>query len=208
MTKACTLLLLLLLVVGCAPVVDKGKLSEVAEAPTEPYSGASDGVLIVNYRNGPRVSGGSGFIVRQQGGLDVLCTAAHVINSPDSVLELFYADGVTPVPFTAGRTYVNEDNDSAFVVLSGLPSNVKRWEVGEARSRGTITSIGYPGFYQKREVINGKIINIKMFVSTPINSGMSGGIVIENGKAVGIVTHQAGNESWCTVLADAIEAVR
>ena len=181
--------------------------SEVATNPYTPVE--NDGVFVVAYKVGAITSWGSGFVVRYKD-KDVLCTAAHLMSDGPGILQLYYGNGV-PVPFSSIQEWKNLANDSDFFVLTGLPDSVKRWEVGEARSKSAVTCIGYPE--NKRSEGRGKIEQVIMYITVPIEAGASGGIVIADGKAIGIATHKVlidgtNSKTQCTVLADALSAMR
>lgn len=181
--------------------------SEISSKPYIPVE--NDGVLMLGYKVGTVTSWGTGFIVRYKD-KDILCTAAHLMSDGAGVLQLYYSNGV-PVPFSSVQEIHNLNNDSGFFVLTGLPDSVKRWEVGEARSSSSVTCIGYPE--TKRAEVRGKVEQIIMYVTVPIEAGMSGGVVVADGKAVGITTHKVlidgtNSKTQCTVLADALSAMR
>lgn len=181
--------------------------SEVASKPYTPVE--NDGVLMLGYKVGAVTSWGSGFVVRYKE-KDVLCTAAHLMSDGPGILQLYYSNGV-PVPFSSVKEINNLNNDSGFFILTGLPDSVKRWEVGEVRSNESVTCIGYPE--NKRTEARGKVERVIMYVTVPIEAGMSGGIVVANGKAVGITTHKilvdgTNSKTQCTVLADALSSMR
>ena len=174
------------------------------------YTGQdSDGILQVVWRVGPELNCGSGFVITYNG-KDYLCTAAHVVSEKGGILELRYADG-KPVPFSAGLPYLQAGNDFALFSLMNLPANVKRWAVASARVQEKTQAIGYANGENKtkREGVASKVT---MEISAPIESGMSGGIVIQDGKAVGIIINQivrtGQTTSEAVVLENALEGLR
>jgi S1-C subfamily serine protease len=163
-------------------------LSSCSQLPSpQEYTGqASDGILQVVWRVGPELNCGSGFVISYKG-KDYLCTAAHVVSQKGGILELRFADG-KPVPFIAGSLVSLTDADCAFFSLMSLPANVKRWDIASAQLKPT-QAIGYANGENRTER-KGSTSKITMEIDAPIESGMSGGIVIQEGKAVGIITNQ------------------
>lgn len=190
---------------GCGQVTSpQGQTSEVAiKYPIQD----SDGIVLVCHRVGIESSWGTGFIVSYKN-KDVLVTAAHVVDDPKGVLQLYYPDG-KPIPFVAVRAFKDVENDAAMFVLQGLPANVKRWPVAEPTVQGRVQAIGFAEG-ERREVVKGYVKKVTLELSAQIEGGMSGGIIIDaSGRAVGIITHQvmkAGspNTSQGSVLVEAL----
>lgn len=156
---------------------------------------------------------GTGFIVRLDKDAAYIVTAAHVVaGDRQPKAEFFTRRNLPVVTEVLGLEGDDEVRGLALLVVRGqgsLPKGARALPLAETiRFSGgeDIIMIGFPGNAGPWNVVKGNISSRQgrdLYFSPPVDSGHSGGPIIENGKVVGMVA-VAGQSSGRGVIARSV----
>jgi S1-C subfamily serine protease len=156
---------------------------------------------------------GTGFIVRLENDAAYVVTAAHVVAGDPQPKVEFFTKRNLPVPSEVlGVEGDDEVRGLALLVVRGrenLPKGLRALPLAETmRFSGgeDIIMIGFPGNAGPWNVVKGNISSRQgrdLYFSPPVDSGHSGGPILQNGKVVGIVA-AAGRSSGRGVIARSV----
>lgn len=172
----------------------------------------NDAVVVVGaYKNGSRVSSGTGFVYDQDEKYAYILTNSHVVNGANSVKVQFTNDKVEDVELIGDDTYT----DIAVLRLTKdkIISVAKMGDNSIMRKGDTTFAIGSPisddySWTVTRGILSGKdrLISVKssnsevvmnlLQTDTAINSGNSGGpLANSNGEVIGITNMKLVNDN-------------
>jgi hypothetical protein len=156
---------------------------------------------------------GTGFIVRLDEDVAYVVTAAHVVaGDPQPKVEFFMKRNLPVLSEVLGLEGDDEMRGLALLVVRGpenLPKGLSALPLSETlRFVGgeDIMVIGFPGNAGPWAVVKGNISSRQgrdLYFSPSVDSGHSGGPIIQKGKVVGLVT-VAGQSSGRGVIAQSI----
>ena len=156
---------------------------------------------------------GTGFIVRVDGDAVYVVTAAHVVTGdPQPRVEFYSKRNIPVLTEVLGLEGDDEVRGLALLVVRGhenLPNGVRALPLAETmRFAGgeDIIMIGFPGNAGPWNVVKGNISSRQgrdLYFSPAVDSGHSGGPILQNGKVVGVVA-VAGQSSGRGVIARSV----
>lgn len=170
-------------------------------------------VKITAKPSGGTLKTGTGFIVRLDKDATYIVTAAHVVvGDPRPKVEFFTKRNLPVASEVLGVEGDDEVRGLALLVVRGpehLPKGLRALPFAESpRFSGgeDIMMIGFPGNAGPWNVIKGNISSRQgrdLYFSPPVDSGHSGGPILQNGKVVGLVA-AAGQSSGRGVIARSV----
>ena len=170
-------------------------------------------VKITAKSSGGALKQGTGFIVRLEKDAAYIITAAHVVvGDPQPKVEFFTKRNVPVLGEVLGLEGDDEMRGLALLVVRGqetLPKGVTALPLAETvRFSGgeDIIMIGFPRNAGPWAVVKGNISSRQgrdLYFSPTVDSGHSGGPILQNGKVVGLVA-VAGQSSGRGVIARSV----
>lgn len=161
----------------------------------------------VRCQQGSLTSHGSGFSIRH-GGRTYIVTAGHVIRG-GGVISIHDSLGYV-LPYTPVTVYDHVGSDVALIHVSSISPRVRQLSVGEMSVGFEAEGLGFPG---EQELVEswGKIFPSPIKTSLRIHEGMSGGPVIQKGKAVGVLNSRLidkNEDREYTLISDLLDALQ
>ena len=170
-------------------------------------------VKITAKSSGGTPKGGTGFIVRLDRDVAYIVTAAHVVaGDPQPKVEFFTKRNLPVLTEVLGLEGDDEVRGLALLVVRGeenLPKGLRALPLAETRrfSGGEdIIMIGFPRNAGPWAVVRGNISSRQgrdLYFSPTVDSGHSGGPILQSGKVVGLVA-VAGQSSGRGVIARSV----
>jgi S1-C subfamily serine protease len=129
---------------------------------------------------------GSGSFVKHNGKIYIV-TARHVVaDSPIGKVQFLTFDK-KEIKVTIVKTFHVESLDTTVYEVTDVSAKIKYYELGDVNVGDTTENIGFPlgGDIFKS---TGRVLGISISGSGFVESGMSGGPVLKDGKLVGVIT--------------------
>jgi len=199
MYKLGLLLILFILMFGCSPISPNDDLSSYIVEPVEekPFYGKADPVLRVECswkESGSDLrytACGSAFLTKYKE-QKVIVTALHVVEHGN--IYRFYTEDRKRIDVLIEKLVVIHGLDTAVFFITYTSAFITPMEPGTLYIGGDCTTIGYPDG-KERKSFSGKSINVVTGTTANVDSGMSGGPVVSNGKVVGVISSKVVSSS-------------
>lgn len=127
---------------------------------------------------------GTGFAIKYKD-TPVIITAYHVLEDVDEII--FQTESGKRVLIKTNKIVNIPRFDTSIIFYSDCSASVRTLEMDTLRIDDKITVIGFPGLSSKTISV-GHVQNIRLATSAIVKHGMSGGPVIKNGRAVGLIS--------------------